>query len=45
MQNLNNLGLLEHIFRYFRESFQDLLCKNQAAAVSHILISYSENDE
>jgi hypothetical protein len=33
--DLKNLGLPEHIFRYFRVSFHDLLLKNQAAAVSH----------
>jgi hypothetical protein len=32
---LKNLGLLAHIFRYFRESFHDLLFKNQAAAISY----------
>ncbi len=35
MIDLKNLGLPEHIFRYFRVSFHDLLFKNQAAAVSH----------
>jgi hypothetical protein len=30
-----NLGLPEHIYRYFRVSFHDLLLKNQAAAVSY----------
>ncbi len=34
MTDLKNLGLLEHIFMYFRISFLDLLLKNQAAAVS-----------
>jgi hypothetical protein len=33
--DLKNLGLPEHIFRYFRVCFHDLLLKNQAAAVSH----------
>jgi hypothetical protein len=33
--DLKNLGLPDHIFRYFRVSFHDLLCKNLAAAVSH----------
>ncbi len=33
--DLKNLGLLEHIFRYFIVSFNDLLLKNQAAVVSH----------
>jgi hypothetical protein len=35
VQDLKNLGLLEHIFRYFRVRFHDLLLKNHAAAVSH----------
>jgi hypothetical protein len=35
MIDLKNLGLPEHIFRYFRVSFHDLLLKNLAAAVSH----------
>jgi hypothetical protein len=33
--DLKNLGLPEHIFRYFSVSFHDLLFKNQAAAVSY----------
>jgi hypothetical protein len=33
--DLKNLELQEHIFRYFRVSFHNLLLKNQAAAVSH----------
>jgi hypothetical protein len=33
--DLKKLGLPEHIFRYFRVSFHDLLLKIQAAAVSH----------
>jgi hypothetical protein len=33
--DLKNLGLPEHIFRYFRVSFHDLLLTIQAAAVSH----------
>jgi hypothetical protein len=32
--DLKNLGLPEHIFRYFRVSFHDLLLENLAAAVS-----------
>ncbi len=41
MIDLKNLGLLEHIFRYFRVtiSFYDLLLKNQAAAVSHLAVT------
>ncbi len=35
MLDLKILGLPEHIFRYFRVSFHDLLLKTQAAAVSH----------
>ncbi len=35
MIDLKNLGLPEHIFRYFRVSFHDLLLKTQAAGVSH----------
>ncbi len=35
MIDLKNFELQEHIFRYFRVSFHDLLLKNQAAAVSH----------
>jgi hypothetical protein len=30
-----DLGLPEHILRYFRVSFHDILFKNQAAVVSH----------
>jgi hypothetical protein len=33
--DLKNLRFPEHIFRYFRVSFHDLLSKNLAAAVSH----------
>jgi hypothetical protein len=33
--DLKNLGLPEHIYRYFRVSFHDLLFKNQTATVSH----------
>ncbi len=35
MIDLKNLGLPEHIYRYFRVSFHDLLFKNQTATVSH----------
>ncbi len=35
MIDLKNLGLQEHIFRYFRVSFHDLLLKNQVEVVSH----------
>ncbi len=35
MIDLKNLGLPEHIFRYFRVSFHDYLLKKQSAAVSH----------
>jgi hypothetical protein len=34
-----NLGLQEHIFRYFSVSFHDLLLKNQAAVVSHEVVT------
>jgi hypothetical protein len=33
--DLKKLGLPEHIFRYFRVSFHDLLLKTEPAAVSH----------
>jgi hypothetical protein len=37
--DLKKLGLREHIFRDFRVSFHDLLLKNQAAAVSHEVVT------
>jgi hypothetical protein len=41
--DLKNLGLPEHIFRYFRVSFHDLLLKIRPQQFS--LSSYSANDE
>jgi hypothetical protein len=37
--DLKNLGLPEHIRRYFRVSFHDLLLKNQATAVTLRMMS------
>jgi hypothetical protein len=41
--DLKNLGLPEHIYRYFRVSFHDLLKKSGRSGFS--LSSYSANDE
>jgi hypothetical protein len=42
--DLKNLGLPEHIFRYFRVSFHDLLLKKSDRS-GFSLSSYSANDE